>query len=535
MTKTALLALALLGAAAVAQPQGSVLWSHPGTDGIYSVIAIGDVDDDSLPEVVGAIYYANYPSDERKVYCLSGATGDTIWISRESYGTWGNKGLARTADISGDGHDDVLLGTVGTYIPPGRSCVAIDGATGDNLWVFPFGQERGWCYAVYPFLAPDGGQVDLDGDSVPDVLAGAGGVTSDRRGTAVALSGGTGDSLWAFRPDYDGCQGLAPFVDVNGDTVPEVLVAAGGNGLDNRAFCVSGRTGSVLWSYETDNSVSDIERIADVNNSGTDDCIAAGWDSATVFCLEGSSGDSIWATKIPAGGVVMEVVPIRDTNGDSVADVVVGSWASEVYVLSGMDGSTLWSDYMGANVWSVDTLADVTGDGTPEVVAGCHANGSGVVKVFDGTDGNVLWYYNFSERVYDVSGVPDLDGDDVADVAVGLQDHGNQADHLYAFSGLPPSAAAEPVLAPTGSARLLAFDPAARRLDLAVPPGVDFELRLVDATGRQSGNSIAGTGSVALPLARFGRLAAGNYFARVRLSNGRSAVTKITLYTGTGK
>lgn len=527
-----LLLLALSPWVALAQPQGRLLWSHPGTDGIYSTVAIGDVDGDSVAEVVGAIYYGGTPSDPRKVYCLSGATGDTLWVSRTAYGTWGNKGLARSADLSGDGHDDIILGTAGTYIPPGRSCIAIDGVSGGNLWVFPFGQQRWWCYAVAAFVAPDGRPVDLDGDSVPEVLAGAGGVTNDRRGTAIALSGRTGDSLWAFRPDFDGVQSLAPFTDINGDTVPEVLVAAGGNGLDNRAFCVSGRDGSVLWACTTSSSISDIVRIADVNRSGTDDCIAGGW-ADSVFCIEGATGALIWAAGI---GIytVMELVPIRDTDDDGVDDVVVGSWDSNVYVLSGADGSLLWGQVVGADVWAVDTLADLTADGIPEVVAGCLGGGSGVVKLFDGSDGNTLWQCNFSERVYDVTGIPDIDRDGQADVAVGLQDHGNQADHLLALSGQPPSALAGGAGPATPDLRL-AYDARARALRFDGPPRASYRLSVHDAAGRVAGQldgTGCPTGPTVVPLTRFDRLPSGSLFATLRLEDRRTAALKFILAKG---
>jgi outer membrane protein assembly factor BamB len=511
----------------LAQPQGQVLWSQHGTDGIYSTTAIRDVNGDTRPEVVGAIYYANYPSDPRKVYCLSGASGDTIWISRESYGTWGNKGIDWSADLNADGIEDIILGTAGTYIPPGRSCIAIDGATGANLWVFPFGEERGWCYTVKAFRMADGTPVDIDGDSVPEVLASAGGITNDRRGTAIALSGRTGDSLWAFRPSYDGAQCIAPFDDVDADSVPDVVVGAGGNGYDNRVFCLSGRNGDSLWAFETDNSVQDVEMIRDVNASGFSDCLAGGW-ADSVFCLEGQDGSLIWACDI--GTVVMEIVPCGDLDRDSVMDIVVGSWSSSVYVLSGADGSIIWAGSVGADVWAVDTLADVTMDGIPEVAAGCLGGGTGVARVFDGAKGDVLWSYTFNERVYDLTGIPDVNRDGLADLAVGLQDHGNQADHFYCFSGLPGSGVVSERTSDMYPETSIRFCPQDRTLLLDVPEGHRYQLRLYDAIGRQVGRTVRGVGSDTtgrLRLDDIASLASGTYFADLVLEDGRSASVKL--------
>jgi outer membrane protein assembly factor BamB len=511
----------LLPLALAAQPQGTVLWSAEGNDGIYSTVAIPDVDGDSVPEAVGAIYYGGTPSDARKVYCCSGRTGDTLWVSRTAYGTWGNKGLDCAGDLNRDGCADVVLGTVGTYIPPGRCIVAINGLTGANLWVrsFPPPDTWGWVYSVRRY-------VDRNGDGAPEVLAGVGGTTNNPSGHAVLLDGSTGEILWRFRADGDGVQSVAPMADVNADSVPDVIVCAGGNSADNHVYCVSGATGTQLWSYLTGASVSDGERIRDVNHSGCDDVVAGGWDYC-VHCIEGSTGAMIWRASMGSGNIVMEVVPVRDVNADGIDDVIVGAWDDYVKVLSGADGSVVWSGLVGADVWSVDTLADLTDDSVPEVVAGCLGNGAGVLKVFDGAAGTELWRYNFAERVYDVTGAPDMDGDGRADVLAGLQDHENLPDHFYCFSGLPASAVSESGAAGGGFAITpsLARHPA---LCLSAGRPTVWTAELFDAAGRElhsaTGVTAATRTGIALPA-----LGSGAFFVRVTLGDGRSAVTKLVV------
>jgi outer membrane protein assembly factor BamB len=472
---TLLVVLGLLTAAvALAQPQGRVLWSAEGNDGIYSLVTIPDVNGDARPDVVAAIYYSAYPSDPRKAYCLSGADGDTLWVNRTAYGTWGNKALDASPDLNGDGYADALLGTSGTYIPPGRACVAISGFDGSNLWInSPFPQDTwGWVYSVRSF-------VDVNGDTVPEAIAGTGGVTNDPSGHVVLISGRTGATLWTFRVPLDGCGSVAPFVDVNGDSVPEVLAGAYGNSTDNNVYCISGANGAQVWSHQRTASVSDVKSIADVNASGRDDCVGGGWDHY-VYCLEGGTGAQIWQVQPAGSSIIMELAPIRDVNADGIDDVVVGSWNSNVYVLSGLNGSTLWSGAVGSDVWAVDTLADVSGDGVPEVIAGCLGDGNGSVRVFSGADGQALWYYNFTERVYDVTGAPDLDGDGRADVLVGLQDHENLPGHIYCLSGTASALSDEP---PAGPPEMLDVRCAAGRLLIAAAP-TPLQLRVFDPAGR---------------------------------------------------
>jgi outer membrane protein assembly factor BamB len=290
----------------------------------------------------------------------------------------------------------------------------------------------------------------------------------------------------------DGVGSVAPFADVNGDQLPDVLVGAGGNSRSDSVLCLCGVTGATIWRTRAAASVSDVERIRDVNNSGTDDAVAGGWDYA-VYCLEGSTGDVIWSTPLGTARVVMEVVPVRDVNGDGADDVVVGSWSQMVTVLSGRDGATVWNGYLASDVWAVDTLADVTGDGVPEIVAGCLGNGNGMVRVFAGSSGDVLWQYSFSERVYDVTGAPDMNGDGRPDVLVGLQDQGHEPAHLLLFDGAPPSPVAEPTGCNTSGLR---YDPVTGRLCLEVNTSRAYRLGLYDRSGRMAGRTIVGTGPV---------------------------------------
>jgi outer membrane protein assembly factor BamB len=456
----------------VTQPQGEVIWSRPDSGGVYHAVATQDINGDLHPDVLAAIYYTPNVPPPARLYCQSGLNGTTIWAQNDCLGVWGNQSLGTTRDVNGDSVRDVIMGTPGG-IAPGCSVFLKSGLDGSTLWTWDMntqGPNYGWVYGVSDF-------VDLNHDGYPEVLAAVGGNGDDRSGTVLCFNGHTGDTTWTYRVPADGAQTIAQVADINSDTVPEVAVGAGGNGLDNHVYLLDGRTGRQLWSYDMGNSVWTVARIRDVNNSGTDDVIAGSWNY-NVACIEGSTGARIW--DVPLGGthVVMKVVPIRDVNRDSVDDVVVGSWSDSVYVLSGRDGSVIWSQPVGTDCWNVDTLSDVTGDGIPEVIAGA-LNGK-VVKVFDGVTHQTLWQYSFNERIYDVSGAPDLDGDGQPDVLVSLQDQGNQTDHLFAFKGLPASAIEQ------RPARPCPWSVRARPqgLEISGPVGRSFRVSLVNSAGR---------------------------------------------------
>lgn len=505
----------------IMQPQGQVIWSIPATGGIYNAVPTADMNHDGHPDVLAVVYYGAYPSPPIRLYLVSGIDGSNIWTRGDCQGTWGNKGLGTIDDISGDSIQDFLLGTPGGAFP-GSTVFAINGLTGNTIWswcTYTQGPNWGWVYTVKS--APD-----RNNDGYPEALASAGGNSNNPSGTAFCFSGHTGETLWTFRPPLDGAQCICSFIDVNNDTVPEVIVGAGGNGYDNRVFCVNGRNGQQIWAYNTGNSVWDVEPFCDANNNQIPDVIAGGW-SDKVFCLEGSNSNLIWQNDI--GYVVMEVVPIKDVNNDGIDDVIVGSWSNSVYLLSGTDGTVLWSQPIGQDCWSVDTLTDVTGDRIPEVIVGA-LNGR-LVKVLNGTNGEVLWSYNFVDRVYDVTGAPDLDGDGYADVLVSLQDQNNQPYQLYAFKGVPVGMVEDNKELKIGLLYSVSYREDEVILKLSVPRGEAVGYQIYDALGRiveHNWFKCAPDGVNYLHIKKAGK-SAGIYFVRIAIGRGASWTVKIFL------
>jgi outer membrane protein assembly factor BamB len=503
----------------IMQPQGQVIWSAQGTGGIYSAVPTYDYNNDGHPDVVVAAYYGAYPSPPIRLFLRSGLDGTSIWTRSDCQGIWGTRGLSAINDITGDSIPDIIMGTPGGIFP-GRTVFAINGVTSVTLWSYSYYPNSGWVYCVRP-------TVDINHDGYPEVLASVGGTTNDQRGVAACFSGHTGDTLWTFRPQ-DAGMCIAPHVDLNNDTIPEVILAAGGNSLDNRIYCLNGRTGAQLWSYNTGGSVEFVASIGDVNGNGTKDVVGGGW-AYKVVCCDGSNGSLIWQNNLGTARVVYDLRRIRDINGDGIDDVVVGSWSTLVSVLSGQNGNVLWSQTVGGDCWNVDTLLDITGDGIPEVVAGA-VNGRNV-KVMNGVNGDVIWQYNFVDRVYDVTGAPDLDGDGYPDVLVSLQDQNSQPYQLYAFKGYVASIEEENAL-PIRSKISVTQQKDGVLLQLAVPQGKGFSYRLYDVNGRilettpmrksSSGFSSINIRKVFKP--------SGIYFLRVAIEGEQTETVKISLY-----
>jgi hypothetical protein len=296
--------------------------------------------------------------------------------------------LALVGDVDADGAEDFALGApfndVGgnfagmARVYSGRTRLPL------HTWYGALANER--------FGSALFGAGDVDGDGHDDVLVGAPG------GNYVELfSGLTGLSLQHITgPSGAFGRSLAGGGDVDGDGVPDVLVGAPYGAPGGRLVVISGATWTPIRTH------------------------AAGCSSYLGFAA----------------------AFLGDVDGDGRDEYVVGRplpnfgcGSPEVLAYDGATGALLWSnsapqstDQLG---WSVAPLADFSGDGVPEVLAGAPqdpgvgcgpCNGFGFVRLLDGATGNLLWQVDgtsqYSGLGFALAGIGDVDGNGYEDFAV---------------------------------------------------------------------------------------------------------------------
>ncbi|MCD4829417.1 MAG: choice-of-anchor D domain-containing protein [Candidatus Cloacimonetes bacterium] len=400
---------------------GTLYWEFQSNTEDEKIVALHrfiDLSGDGVAEILVA-------DNEYGVYCLNGnsfGTADVLWefhtdIAAIGIGSiYDERALTTISDISGDGLRDVVIGTAWGS----RAIFALDGATGEMLWVFDTHMvgDGGWVYQV-------DADFDYTGDGTPDVLAACGDDGGNTGPCGVfCLDGVTGAQVWH---DVAGVAVAAVrgVEDITGDGVADFFSGTSPDAGDALVKLHSGVNGVPQWSYDTGSPAAwALAPLADINGDDMPD-VVFGTFSADLEALD-HQGNVLWS-QFSTAGIVTRL------------DVI--EWGAEQYVLpthigrsycqltQAEDGAALWSASLSGNFLDLSPLGDINGDGMFDVIGGTLGN---VAGVFSGTDGAVLWQMSFGNPVDQTLAAGDIDGNGSVEMLVGLRNG-----YLACFSGGP--------------------------------------------------------------------------------------------------
>ncbi|MGQ9708023.1 MAG: outer membrane protein assembly factor BamB family protein [bacterium] len=333
-------------------------------------------------------------------------------------------------DVDGDSIPDVLAESYDAGASGPAHFFCLSGVNGDTLW------------AIWPpgGISNSGGwgdqcvffSADLNSDGCGDALLG----TAWGGRTVFAISGSDGSVLWSYDTYNDSiasgwvyCVNSLP--DVDNDSVPEVLAATGTS--CQTVFCFSGANGRIIWRFYAQDAVGSVCPIPDVDGDGYTDVLAGAWGNSLdkhIYCISGNSrGNQPQVIwTYDAGGDVYCVRPIPDVNHSGRDDALASTWSNYIYCLEGGSGQVIWSRNIGAYGMRIELLDDINGDTTPEVIVGSWNNG---VLLLDGKTGNQIWFTPTGNDCWTVYPIGDITGDGKKDVLAGCGD-GN----IYCLNGL---------------------------------------------------------------------------------------------------
>jgi outer membrane protein assembly factor BamB len=121
--------------------------------------------------------------------------------------------------------------------------------------------------------------------------------------------------------------------DINNDGIDEVVASL----LIGDALCLDGATGTILWSYPA-NSGMDITTCPDLDRDTYDEVVVAS-QNEDVLILRGSNGQLLFQYPLAGSEQARSVHVMPDLDGNGSFEILAGSDASRVILLSGGYGA----------------------------------------------------------------------------------------------------------------------------------------------------------------------------------------------------
>ena len=318
----------------------------------------------------------------------------------DSYQVGRDSNAVLTADLDGDGDEDVVVANAAGFIS-----VLLN--QGDGT----LGTEQRFAVGDFPQDLATG---DFNGDGILDL------VSANRFDDNVSILLGLGDGTFGSQATFSG--GFGPFgvaaTDLNGDGRDDILVTrsvGGGNSID-----ILINRGDATFEAPQQVTVGVGPRkiaTADVNADGATDVLTANRDSNDISVALGR-GDGTFEMAVQyLVGNLPDSLDVADLNGDGTLDVVVlnGSREGVSVLLGNGDGTFDAETRLSASDPTGPGLADFNGDGIVDLLVGSRS--VQILRVHVGRgDGTFELPQEFptSGQVRAVT-VADMNGDGAAD------------------------------------------------------------------------------------------------------------------------
>lgn len=295
---------------------GDTIWNHDtheyGDGGwVYQVDCSHDYNNDGTRDVLAATGDDGSDTGPKRVYCLNGLSGLSIWEC-----PLGGPGFSVIGieDCTGDGQPDVLAGASNEAETEGRA-FGINGATGDTFWTFVTAGTSVWALAQVD---------DMTGDGIEDVMIG------DFSGNIYGLDA-TDGSLEYSNSGFGIILRFERIDDVNEDGHPEVVPAHGGSSVN----VVDGQTGDIVWSHPVLDKPWNLDRVDDISGDATNDLlIGTLFTNNYCYFMSGADGSEL-ISPINFGTAVDAIGGIPDIVGDGSMEMVAGGRNGYVACFSG--------------------------------------------------------------------------------------------------------------------------------------------------------------------------------------------------------
>lgn len=409
--------------------------------------AIGRIEDSAVADIDGDGSLEVIEGANDSFVAVHDARGDTIWAQRVP--GWESPDVSAVAAGDADPQRPGLEVFAGTqdFLDDPEGSVHFYDSTGEPLWSkgmsIPMDEPTAGCsegLLIVTGPVADVSLSDIDGDGTADpmVLTKSPGV-ADPCGIVARLDP-DGNTIW------DRIVTLAETTemvlrDLNGDGVDDAIVNHNSFGVGG-IYAFDGVTGADLWRHSAIGPTGWVD-------AGPDGVIGGSRSEPGQVAVLEFDGTVRWSRRIDGNPFVgtWDGAWSIDANGDGVRDIVTGHMDSHVRMLSGTDGSVIWSHNGGGPLGF--KVANLSGGVRPVIAAGfglfnLRDNRPGWVDMLDARTGAPLSSRSADYAILDLTAA-DLDGDGVDEA---IADAGWQLTALR--SGEPPLGP-EPTPTPTAT------------------------------------------------------------------------------------
>lgn len=295
---------------------GEILWKHEtdeyGDGGwVYQVDARFDYNGDEFPDVLAATGDDSGDNGPKRVYCLDGKNGESIWETPLNGPVFSVIGIE---DFTGDGQPDAVAGASNEGETQG-SFYGIDGSNGDSKWDFVTQGMTVWALEQID---------DIDGSGTQDIIAGVNNgqyYMVDPKSLYIIFTSGIGSNTIVRFEVLD---------DISRDGFRDVLVASAAKSV----IVLDGEAGGYLVNTPIADKSWVVDGIADVSGDNVNDIIAGSlYSSNYTYFIESFGGEILQEENYFEP--VDAIRSINDINDDWSMEMVAGGRFGKITCYSG--------------------------------------------------------------------------------------------------------------------------------------------------------------------------------------------------------
>jgi outer membrane protein assembly factor BamB len=260
-------------------------------------------------------------------------------------------GLAWTAQL----HADSIYGGPTVAGPHGNQMTVHGGDRGRLFALDPEGKLL-WFFTAGGAIHSAPGVGDVDGDGRTEIFFGC-------EDSYLYSLRDDGSLRWRYktREVGDGIASGPILADLDGDGRTEVVCGS----CDHHIYCLDADDGFLRWERRLRGRIRNGLAVADLDEDGKLEVLAG--DVLGLTCLSWN-GEIVWEFRSEGGEMVVAVPPVvADVTGDGRPNVVFGTQTGSLYCLDA-EGALVWEIPLGEEeIEASPLIADVDGDGKLEL------------------------------------------------------------------------------------------------------------------------------------------------------------------------